>query len=170
MVLLFINYFRGAKKEASIFGTLFALSALMVYNQQLITGKSIQSPHYHFMTTVPMIIVFTVIFTWTCFQKISIFKVFFAGVSRFFRSCDIFVNNFNWQMLSYEHTKRYGNSKTRLCRLSIGLNKTRPKTILSFPALRFPRLSLFLLRLTFILPHSRNIICCQKCFQAANLS
>ena len=106
MVLLFINYFRGAKKEASIFGTLFALSALMVYNQQLITGKSIQSPHYHFMTTVPMIIVFTVIFTWTCFQKISIFKsIFLQALAVSFALAIFFVNNFNWQMLSYEHTK-----------------------------------------------------------------
>jgi len=106
MIFLFINYFRGIKKEASIFGAIFALSALIVYNQQIITGKSIQSPHYHFMSTVSMMIVFAVILAWTCFQKISIFKNnFLRALAVFFVLAMFFVNNFNWQILSYRHTK-----------------------------------------------------------------
>src|SRR3989344_3588257 len=106
MIFLFINYFRGIKKEASIFGAIFALSALIVYNQQIITGKSIQSPHYHLMTTVPMLIIFAVIFVWACLQKINIFKNnFLRALAVFFVIAMLFVNNFNWQMLSYRHTK-----------------------------------------------------------------
>ena len=106
MIFLFINYFRKKNKEASIFGALFALSALIVYNQQIITGKSIQSPHYHFMSTVTMLIIFAVILGWNFLQKISIFKsVFLRAIVVFFVLAMLFVNNFNWQMVSYEHTK-----------------------------------------------------------------
>mgnify|MGYP001580272939 CR=1 FL=1 len=108
---LFLRYLfgrgRDAGKEASIFGALFGLSILIVYNQQVITGQSIQSPHYHLMSTIPMIIIFTVFLAWNFLQKIDFLKkkssrVALAAIAVGF----LFLNNFNWQIFSYNHVKK----------------------------------------------------------------
>ena len=111
-VFLFIRYLLRRsrnidKSDASIFGALFGLTTLIVYNQQVITGQSIQSPHYHLMTTVPMLIIFTVFLAWNFLQKINFFKKKSSNVAIVAVAVGfLFLNNFNWQMFSYNNVKQ----------------------------------------------------------------
>lgn len=110
-IFLFLRYLfgwgRGIGRETSIFGALFGLSILIVYNQQIITGQSIQSPHYHFMSTILMLIVFVVFAAWNYIQKINFFRKDFTkaalvAVALVF----LLINNFKWQMVSYFHVRQ----------------------------------------------------------------
>lgn len=110
-ILMFAIYFwkfKHSKDENKfIFGALFGLSILVVYNQQVITGQSIQSSHYHFMSTIPMLIVFAVCLGWHYVQKVSLLRNNFAKILIVaFVATILLVNNFNWQMFSYRHVRQ----------------------------------------------------------------
>jgi len=111
LVMLF-NYFRGTQKEKSLFGIALIFSVFVVYNQQIITGQTIQPGHYHRLIALPLIIIFLTVFLWDFFKKAGIFQGdFFQKAIVSSLAVILLANTFNWQMFSY-----YQNRNTALSR------------------------------------------------------
>lgn len=115
-------------QETSIFGVLFGLSILIVYNQQIITGQSIQSAHYHFMSTILMLIFFGVFMAWHYIGKVKFFR---SGVSKaaliFLVLAFLFVNNFKWQIASYLHVRQTAYQRQEYMSVMEWLDKNAPE-------------------------------------------
>lgn len=108
---LFLKYLfsrnRNTGAGASIFGALFGFSILIVYNQQVVTGQAIQSPHYHFMSTILMLIFFAVFAAWHYIGKVKFFRNDFSKAAlAVLALAFLFINNFRWQTASYLHIRQ----------------------------------------------------------------
>lgn len=136
-VFLFLRYLFGQSRdtgrETLIFGAFFGLSIIIVYNQQVITGQSIQSPHYHFMSTILMLIIFAVFAGWNYIQKINFFKKDFVkaalvAVALVF----LLINNFKWQTASYFHVRQTAYQRQEYMPAMEWLDKNAPGNSIVF--------------------------------------
>ncbi|MCK6462346.1 MAG: hypothetical protein L6Q29_00775 [Candidatus Pacebacteria bacterium] len=134
---LFLRYLfgwgRDIGKEASIFGALFGFSILIVYNQQVITGQSIQSPHYHFMSTILMLLFFAVFAAWHYIGKVKFFRNDFPKAALVALALVfLFLNNFKWQTASYLHVRQTAYQRQEYMSVMKWLDKNAPERSIIF--------------------------------------
>ncbi len=106
-LIVFLVGFPRDDKKKYMFSLALLLTPFVTLNQQIITGKMLQSSHYHWYTHKPLAVIFVAI---TFFSLLNLWKIEYR-YKRLIAICAIltsFAIGFCIQGLSYEHNSRDG--------------------------------------------------------------